>query len=88
MTAKSAIDSLARQLAHRHETHDGAGSSAGRPQAMDYKAAGVDVQAGRDFVDRIRGSVESTRRPEVLGGLGGFGGIMQIGRDIGCLSIG
>ena len=78
MTAKSAIDSLARQLAHRHSTHDGAGSSAGRPQSMDYKAAGVDVQAGRDFVDRIRGSVESTRRPEVLGGLGGFGGIMRL----------
>ena len=45
---------------------------------MDYKGAGVDVQAGRDFVERIRGSVESTRRPEVLGGLGGFGGVMRI----------
>ena len=45
---------------------------------MDYKAAGVDVQAGRDFVERIRGSVDSTRRPEVLGGLGGFGGIMRL----------
>ena len=45
---------------------------------MDYKGAGVDVQAGRDFVERIRGSVESTRRPEVLGGLGGFGGVMRL----------
>ena len=45
---------------------------------MDYKSAGVDVEAGRAFVERIRTSVESTRRPEVVGGLGGFGGIMRI----------
>tara|TARA_B100002051_G_C16743053_1_gene645583 strand:+ start:2534 stop:3607 length:1074 start_codon:yes stop_codon:yes gene_type:complete len=49
-----------------------------RPDVMDYKSAGVDVQAGRDFVDRIKGSVHSTRRPEVIGGLGGFGGIMRL----------
>ncbi len=42
---------------------------------MDYRTAGVDVEAGRAFVERIRSSVESTRRPEVLGGLGGFGGL-------------
>jgi phosphoribosylformylglycinamidine cyclo-ligase len=41
---------------------------------MDYKQAGVDVEAGRDFVQKIRKSVESTLRPEVLGGLGGFSG--------------
>ena len=41
---------------------------------MDYKDAGVDVEAGRSFVDRIRQDVASTNRPEVLGGLGGFGG--------------
>ncbi len=45
---------------------------------MDYKTAGVDVEAGRDFVQRIKGSVESTFRPEVLGGLGGFGGLIRI----------
>ena len=41
---------------------------------MDYQDAGVDVVAGRAFVDRIQQMVGSTRRPEVLGGLGGFGG--------------
>ena len=45
---------------------------------MDYRTAGVDVVAGRAFVERIRGSVESTRRPEVVGGLGGFGGLCRL----------
>ncbi len=45
---------------------------------MDYKSAGVDVKAGRDFVQRIKTSVESTFRPEVVGGLGGFGGLMRL----------
>ncbi|MEB3259230.1 MAG: phosphoribosylformylglycinamidine cyclo-ligase [Cyanobacteriota bacterium] len=45
---------------------------------MDYKSAGVDVEAGRAFVDRIRTSVDSTRRPEVLGGVGGFAGLCRL----------
>lgn len=45
---------------------------------MDYKEAGVDIEAGRAFVERIRQKVESTYRPGVLGGLGGFGGYFQI----------
>jgi phosphoribosylformylglycinamidine cyclo-ligase len=45
---------------------------------MDYRTAGVDVVAGRAFVERIRSSVDSTRRPEVLGGLGGFGGLCRL----------
>jgi phosphoribosylformylglycinamidine cyclo-ligase len=45
---------------------------------MDYREAGVDVEAGRSFVQKIRSSVESTRRPEVLGGLGGFSGLFQL----------
>ncbi|SBO43514.1 phosphoribosylformylglycinamidine cyclo-ligase [Cyanobium sp. NIES-981] len=45
---------------------------------MDYRTAGVDVAAGRAFVDRIRSSVEATRRPEVLGQLGGFGGLCRL----------
>ena len=45
---------------------------------MDYREAGVDVEAGRAFVERIRSMVESTRRPEVLGGLGGFSGLFQL----------
>jgi phosphoribosylformylglycinamidine cyclo-ligase len=45
---------------------------------MDYKSAGVDVEAGRAFVQRIKTSVEATHRPEVIGGLGGFGGLMRL----------
>ncbi|ELS05360.1 phosphoribosylformylglycinamidine cyclo-ligase [Xenococcus sp. PCC 7305] len=45
---------------------------------MDYKDAGVDIEAGRDFVTQIRQDVQSTFRPEVLGGLGGFGGCFEL----------
>ena len=49
---------------------------------MDYKSAGVDVEAGRAFVQRIKASVEATHRPEVIGGLGGFGGLMRLPRGL------
>ncbi|MBF2064408.1 MAG: phosphoribosylformylglycinamidine cyclo-ligase [Calothrix sp. C42_A2020_038] len=45
---------------------------------MDYRSAGVDVEEGRAFVNQIRDLVHSTFRPEVLGGLGGFGGCFQL----------
>jgi len=45
---------------------------------MDYRDAGVDVEAGRRFVQRIQTMVESTHRPEVLGHLGGFSGFCEI----------
>jgi len=45
---------------------------------MDYRTAGVDVVAGRAFVERIRAGVEATHRPEVVGGLGGFGGLTRL----------
>ncbi|MDM9382438.1 phosphoribosylformylglycinamidine cyclo-ligase [Chlorogloeopsis sp. ULAP01] len=45
---------------------------------MDYKDAGVDVEAGRAFVTQIRNLVNSTFRSEVLGGLGGFSGCFQL----------
>jgi phosphoribosylformylglycinamidine cyclo-ligase len=45
--------------------HDGAVRTA-------YAAAGVDVSAGETAVEMIRSAVESTRRSEVIGGLGGF----------------
>ncbi|MEY2985275.1 MAG: Phosphoribosylformylglycinamidine cyclo-ligase [Cyanobacteriota bacterium] len=45
---------------------------------MDYRQAGVDVAAGRDFVHRIRQQVESTFRPEVMGGIGGFAGLFEL----------
>jgi phosphoribosylformylglycinamidine cyclo-ligase len=45
---------------------------------MDYREAGVDVEAGRAFVERIRSLVQSTHRAEVLGGFGGFSGGFQL----------
>lgn len=43
-----------------------------------YSSAGVDVAAGDRAVARMRAAVDSTRRPEVVGGLGGFGGAIAI----------
>jgi len=43
-----------------------------------YAAAGVDVEAGDRAVQLMRAAVERTRRPEVLGGLGGFGAAVSI----------
>jgi phosphoribosylformylglycinamidine cyclo-ligase len=43
-----------------------------------YAAAGVDIEAGERAVDRIRSLVESTARPEVLGGIGDFGGLFAL----------
>ena len=45
---------------------------------MDYREAGVDVEAGRAFIEQIRRLVQSTHRPEVMGGLGGFSGFFQL----------
>jgi phosphoribosylformylglycinamidine cyclo-ligase len=45
---------------------------------MDYRDAGVDIEAGRSFVQAIRQMVDSTHRPEVLGKLGGFSGLFQL----------
>lgn len=45
---------------------------------MDYRDAGVDVQAGRSFVQQIKTLVETTARPEMLGHLGGFSGLFEL----------
>ncbi len=44
---------------------------------VNYKAAGVDIEAGNEFVRRIRPIVRSTFRPEVLSDIGGFGGLFR-----------
>ncbi len=41
---------------------------------MDYKSAGVDIEAGYQSVELLKEHVKGTMRPEVLGGLGGFSG--------------
>ena len=45
---------------------------------LSYKDAGVDIAAGNALVDRIKPIARRTRRPEVLGGLGGFGALCEI----------
>ena len=51
---------------------------AANPSPATYAAAGVDIDAGEHAVDRIRPMVASTVRPEVLGGLGDFGGLFAL----------
>ncbi|QIQ21497.1 phosphoribosylformylglycinamidine cyclo-ligase [Zophobihabitans entericus] len=46
--------------------------------SLSYKDAGVDIDAGNALVDRIKTVVKETRRPEVIGGLGGFGALCAI----------
>ncbi len=47
-------------------------------KSLSYKDAGVDINAGNDLVERIKEDVKRTRRPEVMGGLGGFGALCSI----------
>ena len=45
---------------------------------LTYKDAGVDIDAGNELVERIKPLVKRTQRPEVLAGLGGFGGMFAL----------
>ncbi len=45
---------------------------------MDYKSAGVDIEAGYRSVELMKGHVKRTARPEVLGGIGGFSGAFSM----------
>ena len=45
---------------------------------MDYKNAGVDIEAGYKSVELMKEHVKKTMRPEVLGGLGGFSGAFSL----------
>ena len=46
--------------------------------SLSYKDAGVDINAGNELVERIKPEVKRTTRPEVIGGLGGFGALCAI----------
>ncbi len=46
--------------------------------AVDYKSAGVDIEAGYKSVELIKKYVKETTRPEVLGGIGGFSGAFSL----------
>jgi phosphoribosylformylglycinamidine cyclo-ligase len=45
---------------------------------MTYAGAGVSIESGDEVVERIKSVVASTKRPEVLGGIGGFGGLFAL----------
>ena len=45
---------------------------------MDYKKAGVDIEAGYRSVELMKADVKATMRPEVLGGIGGFSGAFSM----------
>jgi len=45
---------------------------------LTYRSAGVDIDAGEALVERIKPAVKATARPEVIGGLGGFGGLFRV----------
>jgi phosphoribosylformylglycinamidine cyclo-ligase len=49
-----------------------------RARGLTYTGAGVDVGAADRAVDAIRGLVRSTYRPEVIGDIGGFGGVFRV----------
>lgn len=46
--------------------------------SLSYKDAGVDIDAGNELVERIKDVTKKTHRPEVMGGLGGFGALCSI----------
>ena len=45
---------------------------------MDYKKAGVDIEAGYKSVELMKKHIAKTMRPEVLGGIGGFSGAFSM----------
>jgi phosphoribosylformylglycinamidine cyclo-ligase len=46
--------------------------------SLTYRDAGVDIDAGNSLVERIKPLAQRTKRPELMGGLGGFGALMSI----------
>ncbi len=49
-------------------------------EGLSYRDAGVDIDAGDALVDRIKPFAQRTLRPEVLGGIGGFAALVEIGQ--------
>ena len=45
---------------------------------LTYKEAGVDIDAGDQLVENIKPFAKRTMRPEVLGGIGGFGALVEV----------
>ena len=52
--------------------------STNQSKSLSYRDAGVNIDAGNEFVEKIKTSVASTNRPGVMGSLGGFGGLFEL----------
>ena len=52
----------------------------GKQHSMTYRDAGVDIEAGDALVERIKPFAKRTMRPEVLGGIGGFGALFEVSK--------
>ena len=52
--------------------------SINKNQQISYKDAGVDIKAGDELIKNIKPYAKATNRPEVMGGLGGFGSLFEI----------
>ncbi|WP_313159934.1 phosphoribosylformylglycinamidine cyclo-ligase [Stenotrophomonas sp.] len=53
-------------------------SPSSTPPSLTYRDAGVDIDAGNELVERIKPLVKRSFRPEVMGGLGGFGALFDL----------
>ena len=49
-----------------------------KKESVTYASSGVNIEEGNRFVDKIKPLVKKTFRPEVLTGLGGFGGLFEL----------
>ena len=47
-------------------------------RSLNYRAAGVDIDAGNELVERIKPAIKSTRRDGCVGSIGGFGGLFEL----------
>ena len=56
-------------------------SNSDQRSSLSYRDAGVDIDAGNRLVEKIKPHVAKTIRPEVLGSLGGFGGLFEVPVD-------
>ena len=52
-----------------------------KPESLNYKSAGVDIEAGNTLVERIKPIAAKTRTPGVMSGLGGFGSMFELPLD-------
>ena len=68
------------QEGRRKREPDGgpAGQSGAAKEGLSYRDAGVDIDAGDALVERIKPLASRTRRPGVLSGIGGFGGLFAV----------